>query len=109
DDLVVIGLEPDADLLSRHGCLSSSLFALLEIRSDRNTGQVPRPTDPRGRACRDPAQGTARRHASSRGVLLAGPTRAPRGRACMTEFDAEGVGPCRLWAHSPDVAHHRAT
>src|SRR5699024_6352096 len=40
DDLVVVGLEPDADLLSRHGVVCLSLSEPLR-------------TDPRARACRD--------------------------------------------------------
>src|SRR5439155_13402684 len=56
DDLVVIGLEPDADLLSRHGgyCSFSQAAAWLGA-----VGAPKRPTDPRGRACRGRGPGCA--------------------------------------------------
>src|SRR5690606_36526678 len=51
DDLVVVGLEPDADLLSRHG-----YFVVLSLVNALVPGGPDvRPSDPRGRACRTPA------------------------------------------------------
>src|SRR5688572_10977279 len=65
-DLVVVGLEPDADLLSRHGgfCFLLSLRSLTgdqRRRPDRPPGQdAAALSDPRGRACRAAPQAPPR-------------------------------------------------
>src|SRR3954466_10690591 len=55
DHLVVIGLEPDADLLSRHRSLSSFVSCCVVISRWSVSRAPPACTpDPRGRACREP-------------------------------------------------------
>src|SRR4051812_20573214 len=72
DHLVVIGLEPDADLLSRHRSLSSFVSSQIDwpdLLAGRAAGcpsgagvvlvPPPPPADPRGRACRRPSKLTS--------------------------------------------------
>ena len=53
DRLVVVGLEPDADLLSRHGY--SVVLSLVTLWNPVGSWSSPRSSDPRGRACRTPS------------------------------------------------------
>src|SRR3954467_11004814 len=68
DDLVVIGLEPDADLLSRHGgfCFLLSMPLRAKAVALACPQDVdPALSDPRGRACRAYLQKTAQCYAAN--------------------------------------------
>ncbi len=115
DDLVVVGLEPDADLLSRHGGFVVLLFVLLDCGrprcrvSPRSTGRV-RPRRPTVSAARRSAWLRRRprqpscsgRRRSYRGADAAGDGEL-RGRTVAT---AAAIGFCRPDSSVPGRGRH---